>query len=120
MNFADKESGMTSRRQLAAAATLALVGALVLGPRGVRAQEKVPPPKQSHPGYFDPQGKAPSKFTTEILRQQSATLPFADKRDFEEQRKGFIAPMKDPKIMADAGHVAWDMERFQWSAPIAR
>jgi len=47
-------------------------------------------------------------------------LPFADKRDFEEQRKGFIAPMKDPKIMADAGHVAWDMERFQWSAPIAR
>ena len=49
----------------------------------------------------------------EVLRQQKTTLPFADKRDFEEQKKGFIAPMKDLKIMADAGHVAWDMERFQ-------
>ena len=28
--------------------------------------------------------------------------------------KGLIAPMKDLKIMADAGHVAWDMERFQF------
>ena len=43
-----------------------------------------------------------------------ATLPFADKRDFEEQKKGLIAPMKDLKIMADAGHVAWDMERFEF------
>ena len=42
------------------------------------------------------------------------TLPFADKRDFEEQKKGFIAPMKEMKIMADAGHVAWDKERFNF------
>jgi hypothetical protein len=41
-------------------------------------------------------------------------LPFADKRDFEELKGGLIAPMKDLKIMADAGHVAWDMERFQF------
>ena len=33
--------------------------------------------------------------------------------DFEEQKRGFIAPMKELKIKADAGHVAWDMERFQ-------
>ena len=62
-------------------------------------------------GHFHPKGKAPSKFTKDVLKQATATLPFADKRDFEEQ-KGFIAPMKDLKIMADAGHVAWDMERF--------
>ena len=59
-------------------------------------------------------GKAPSKFTQEVLKKAKATLPFGDKRDFEEQKKGLIAPMKDLKIKADAGHVAWDMERFQF------
>jgi alkyl sulfatase BDS1-like metallo-beta-lactamase superfamily hydrolase len=65
-------------------------------------------------GHFHPKGKAPSRFTREILEQARATLPFSDERDFEEMEKGFIAPMKDLKIMADAGHVAWDMERFEF------
>jgi alkyl sulfatase BDS1-like metallo-beta-lactamase superfamily hydrolase len=65
-------------------------------------------------GHFHPKGKAPSRFTLEVLKQAKARLPFADKKDFEEQKKGLIAPMKALKIMADAGHVAWDMERFQF------
>src|SRR4029079_10744697 len=65
-------------------------------------------------GHFHPKGKAPSKFTLEVLDQAKGSLPFGDKRDFEEHAKGLIAPMKDLKIMADAGHVAWDMERFQF------
>ena len=50
----------------------------------------------------------------DVLKQARTGLPFADTRDFDEQKKGLIAPMKDLKIMADAGHVAWDMERFQF------
>ncbi len=65
-------------------------------------------------GHFHPKGKAPSKFTKEILAQSKETLPFADTKDLEEQQKGLIAPMKEMQIMADAGHVAWDMERFQF------
>ena len=65
-------------------------------------------------GHFHPKGKAPSKFTIDILKQAKSKLPFSDIRDFEEQKKGLIAPMKEMKIMADAGHVAWDMERFQF------
>jgi len=65
-------------------------------------------------GHFDPKGKPPSSFTLEVLKQAAATLPFADKQDFEEQKKGFIAPAESTKIMADDGHVAWDMERFQF------
>ena len=72
----------------------------------------------SHAGdigaHFDPKGKPPSSFTIEVLREAGATLPFADKRDFEEQAKGFIAPAEELKIMADDGHVAWDMQRFQF------
>src|SRR5215469_15924629 len=65
-------------------------------------------------GRFHPKGKAPSKFTLNAFRQASVGLPFDDTRDFEEQTKGLIASMPDPKIMADAGRVAWDMERFQF------
>jgi alkyl sulfatase BDS1-like metallo-beta-lactamase superfamily hydrolase len=66
-------------------------------------------------GHFHPKGKAPSKYTLDVLQQARAGLPFGDTKDFEEQKKGFIAPMTDLKIMADAGHVAWDMERFRSS-----
>ena len=65
-------------------------------------------------GHFHPKGKPPSAHTQEVIRQAKTTLPFADRKDFEEQKKGFIAPMKELKIKADAGHVAWDMERFQF------
>jgi alkyl sulfatase BDS1-like metallo-beta-lactamase superfamily hydrolase len=64
--------------------------------------------------HFDPKGKSPSSYTQDILRQAGTKLPFADKRDFDERQKGFIAPAEDLKIMADAGHVAWDMERFDF------
>lgn len=65
-------------------------------------------------GHFHPKGKAPSKFTKEVLRQAKAALPFGDTRDFDEQKRGFIAPMKQLQIKADAGNVAWDMEQFQF------
>ncbi|MBP6809087.1 MAG: MBL fold metallo-hydrolase, partial [Chromatiaceae bacterium] len=71
-------------------------------------------PAASHPGHFDPKGKAPSTFTIEVLKQARASLPFSDTRDFDENKKGLVAPMKDLQIMADAGHVAWDMEQYQF------
>ena len=105
---------MTTRRQFmvsvpAAAAAFALADHFVLDMSPARAQQIDP-----LQGHFHPKGKAPSKFTLDVLKRAKATLPFADKRDFEEHTKGLIAPMKDLKIMADAGHVAWDMERFQF------
>ncbi len=64
--------------------------------------------------HFHPKGKPPSEHTIKVLEQARTTLPFADKRDFEEQAKGFIAAPKSKVIMADAGHAAWDLERFQF------
>ncbi|XZE18181.1 alkyl/aryl-sulfatase [Pirellulaceae bacterium SH449] len=65
-------------------------------------------------GHFHPLGKAPSEFTKEVLRKAKATLPFADKRDFEEQKRGLIAPMKDLKIKTEEGNIVWNMEQFQF------
>jgi alkyl sulfatase BDS1-like metallo-beta-lactamase superfamily hydrolase len=69
------------------------------------------PPQAKH---FDPNGKEPSTFTLELRNGLVATLPFSDKRDFDEAAKGFIAAPPYKKIMADAGHIAWDMESYQW------
>jgi alkyl sulfatase BDS1-like metallo-beta-lactamase superfamily hydrolase len=64
--------------------------------------------------HFHPKGKLPSTFTQEIQQQHRATLPFADKKDFEEQKKGFIAAPDYKQIMADKGHVAWDMGKYDF------
>jgi alkyl sulfatase BDS1-like metallo-beta-lactamase superfamily hydrolase len=106
---------MSTRRQFiqslpAAGTAFAVAGHLVLEDNPARAQLATVPLKE----HFHPKGKAPSKHTLDVLKRARGGLPFADQRDFEEQKRGLIAPMKDLKIMADGGHVAWDMERFQF------
>ena len=64
--------------------------------------------------HFHPKGKAPSTHTLKVLDQARAALPFADRRDFEENERGFIAAPDSMKIMAKAGHVAWDMGRYEF------
>jgi alkyl sulfatase BDS1-like metallo-beta-lactamase superfamily hydrolase len=64
--------------------------------------------------HFDPNGHEPSKYTIDLRNGVSATLPFDDKRDFEEAKKGYIAAPSYTQIMADAGNVAWDMGSYQW------
>ena len=107
---------MPTRRQFIqsippAGAAFAVASQALVESSAVAAQTSTGQPAT---GHFHPKGKAPSRHTLEVLRRARATLPFGDKRDFEEQAKGFIAPMKNKKIMADAGHVAWDMDRYQF------
>jgi alkyl sulfatase BDS1-like metallo-beta-lactamase superfamily hydrolase len=63
-------------------------------------------------GHFHSKGKPPSEHTLKIFEEARQTLPFSDRRDFEEWERGFIARREDLKIMADAGNVAWDMDRY--------
>ena len=64
--------------------------------------------------HFDPKGKPPSKYTIELQNGLRATLPFEDKRDFEEAKRGFIAAPAYKQIMAEAGNVAWDMGSYEF------
>jgi len=64
--------------------------------------------------HFDPKGKLPSKQTIKLQNGLRASLPFEDKRDFEEAKKGFIAAPEYKQIMADAGNVAWDMASYEY------
>ncbi|GIU29774.1 MBL fold metallo-hydrolase [Shewanella colwelliana] len=64
--------------------------------------------------HFDAKGKAPSRFTIDSQNSLRQSLPFDDKRDFEEAQRGFIAAPEYKQIMAEAGNVAWDMGSYDW------
>ena len=62
--------------------------------------------------HFDAKGKTPSTYTLELQKELRTTLPFEDTRDFEEARQGFIAAPPYKQIMAEDGHVVWDMGSY--------
>ena len=64
--------------------------------------------------HFHPKGNPPSEHTLAVRAANAANLPFADERDLEEQARGFIAAPSYTQIMADAGHVAWDMGKYEF------
>jgi alkyl sulfatase BDS1-like metallo-beta-lactamase superfamily hydrolase len=64
--------------------------------------------------HFHDKGKLPSTYTIAKQQQLRETLPFADQQDFEEQKKGFIAAPDYNQIMAEKGHVAWDMGKYDF------
>lgn len=64
--------------------------------------------------HFDPKGKMPSTYTIELQTGLRASLPFDDKRDAEEAKKGFIAAPTYKQIKAEDGHVAWDIGSYDW------
>ena len=105
---------MTTRRDLlqtlpATGAAFAVAGGLWLEDSPAAAQ---PASVQPPAGHFHPLGKPPSRHTIAVLEEARRTLPFADTRDFEENRRGFIAPMPQRQIANDSGGIAWDMDRF--------
>ncbi|MFV1986867.1 MAG: alkyl/aryl-sulfatase [Gemmatimonadota bacterium] len=64
--------------------------------------------------HFHPKGNPPTEHTLAVRADNAAALPFSDERDLEEAARGFIAAPAYRQIMADAGHVAWDMGRYDF------
>ena len=64
--------------------------------------------------HFHPQGKPPSAATVAARETARLSLPFDDDRDFAEARRGFLAAPPYRQIMADAGHVAWNMGDYDF------
>jgi alkyl sulfatase BDS1-like metallo-beta-lactamase superfamily hydrolase len=64
--------------------------------------------------HFHPLGKPPSETTIAAQQVARQSLPFEDERDFAEAKRGFIAAPPYRQIMADAGHVAWDIGSYDF------
>ena len=64
--------------------------------------------------HFHPKGKMPSEHTLKVLEAARKELPFSDTRDFDEEKKGFIAAPNFWVIKNKDGGVVWDMERYKF------
>ncbi|MFN9367971.1 MAG: MBL fold metallo-hydrolase, partial [Planctomycetia bacterium] len=102
---------MTTRRQFVQSLPAFAVTASVLDGDAAPA---APAAGVAAAGPVNAKVKPPSEFTKAVLRQAREALPCADTRDFDEQRKGLVAPMKELTIKDAAGNVVWDMTRFQF------
>ncbi|BBN59486.1 alkyl/aryl-sulfatase [Hydrogenovibrio marinus] len=57
--------------------------------------------------------KSASKYTVSMNDALYKTLPFANKTDFENAKKGFIAPLPNNGVVKDAkGNVVWDLGAY--------
>ena len=75
-------------------------------------QSKVERTQKHAENHFDAKGNEPSEFTVAKWEELKNKMPFEDKLDFEEQKKGFIAAPDYKEILADDGHVAWSMGKY--------
>lgn len=71
------------------------------------------PQNQALP-HFDKKGQPASTHTTSRLKEIAKTLPFDDARDFAEQKRGLLAVPDYRQILAEDGHVVWDMAGYDW------
>ncbi|MBT8134297.1 MAG: hypothetical protein KJO03_07280, partial [Gammaproteobacteria bacterium] len=57
--------------------------------------------------HFHPKGKMPSEHTLKVLESARKELPFSDTRDFDEEKKGFIAAPDFWQIKNKEDTVVW-------------
>ena len=58
--------------------------------------------------------KPPSTFTISQQQVLRDSLPFEDQRDFDEQRRGFVAAPAYRRITDDSGEVVWDIGQYDF------
>ncbi|MEC8453929.1 MAG: hypothetical protein VXZ01_02885, partial [Pseudomonadota bacterium] len=64
--------------------------------------------------HFNTKGSGATVHTSSLHAELRETLPFADERDFEEARRGFIAEPESRQILGASGNVVWDMARYDF------
>ena len=60
------------------------------------------------------QVKPPSQYTVELQKKARETLPFSDRRDFEESSRGFLGAPTFTRIKAADGSIAWDIGMYSF------
>ncbi len=64
--------------------------------------------------HFNPAGAGPSEHTRALQQALRESLPFEDRRDFEESRRGFLAEPDSRRITGSSGNVVWDMGSYDF------
>lgn len=59
--------------------------------------------------------EVPSEFTTSILSAAAEGLAMSNRRDFDDSRRGLIAPLPDGGVITNGdGGVVWDLGQYEW------
>lgn len=64
--------------------------------------------------------KGTSRFTRESNKKMLSLLPFENKQDFDDARRGFIATLPDGLITGRAKAPVWDISQFSFITPDTR
>lgn len=108
LSFRNTYTSIKRNTLLVASIALCLSVAGSANAAGGAAGEAIPYAKSADE-HFHPKGRPPSKHTLAVIKAARESMPFDDTRDFDEARKGLIAPLDSKVIKADAGHVAWNV-----------
>ncbi|MGB5333985.1 MAG: alkyl sulfatase dimerization domain-containing protein [Woeseiaceae bacterium] len=66
------------------------------------------------PEHFSGAGNEPSVSTRALQQSSRESLPFSDRRDFEEHKRGFIAAPKERRIVDESGNVVWNIGAYDF------
>lgn len=58
--------------------------------------------------------KEATRFTKQLHTEALDRLPFADRADFEDARRGFIGTLTDAAIQRDDGSPAWNLKSYEF------
>ena len=64
--------------------------------------------------HSHPQAQPPSQATVALQRSARSALPFEDKRDFEESKRGFVAAPTYTEIKTAEGGSAWRFDSYKF------
>ena len=101
--LASEEKTMMSQQRLSLAVPAILLFCILSLSLNTSAQD-----------HFNDSGNQASEYTIQLQQKLRTSLPFADDRDFEESRRGFIAEPDYRQITAENGRVVWDMSRYDF------
>ena len=101
--LASEEKTMMSQQRLSLAVPAILLFCILSLSLNASAQD-----------HFNNSGNQASEYTIQLQQKLRTSLPFADDRDFEESRRGFIAEPDYRQITAENGRVVWDMSRYDF------
>ena len=61
-----------------------------------------------------PVQKPATSHTEELNAALAKTLPFGDRKDFEDAQRGFVATLPNPTIVAEDGHTVWSLSGYDF------
>ncbi|MGB7905279.1 MAG: MBL fold metallo-hydrolase, partial [Steroidobacteraceae bacterium] len=91
---------------------LALMACGACAPLHAGARDAKPVASPAPTTHFHPLGQPPSQATVELQRIARASLPFEDKRDFAESKRGFMAAPAYTEIRTADGKSAWQFGHY--------